>query len=163
MKKRKGLSNEEHRQRVQNFCAGQMDLLLDKIKKGQSEKWVKPWGDNFSGLGQLPHNPKTHHRYTGQNLFFLTIDMIVRGVSDPRYMTLGQAKVYAEENGLDPSKVRIIKGSKAATILQPIVIENKQKSEEKEEGSKVDAVIEAAESAMMTLKNLMMLQRQQKK
>lgn len=146
MVKRKGLSSEEHRQRVQDFCSAQMDLLLDKIKNGQSEKWVKPWGDNFSGLGQLPHNPKTNHRYSGQNLFFLTIDMIVRGVNDPRYLTLGQAKVYAEENGLDPNKVRIIKGSKAATILQPIVIEKKSQSEKKEEGSKVDAVIEAAEA-----------------
>ena len=147
MAKQKGLSSEEHRQRVQDFCEGQIDLLLDKIKKGQSEKWVKPWGDNFSGLGQLPHNPKTNHRYSGANLFFLTIDMILKGVNDPRYMTLGQAKVYAEENGLDPNKVRIIKGSKAAMILQPIVIEKKHKSEEKkEEGSKVDAVIEAAES-----------------
>lgn len=146
MTKRKGLSSEEHRQRVQDFCATQMDLLLDKTRKGQSEKWVKPWGNNFSGLGQLPHNPKTQHRYSGQNLLFLTIDMIIRGVNDPRYMTLGQAKVYAEENGLNPSEVRIIKGSKAAMILQPIVIEKKYKSEEKEERSQVDAVIEAAES-----------------
>ena len=71
MNERKGLTKEEHRQRVQDFCATQMDLLLDKMKNGQSEKWVKPWGDNFSGLGQLPHNPKTNHRYSGQNLFFL--------------------------------------------------------------------------------------------
>lgn len=146
MNKHKGLSSEEHRQRVKDFCANQMDLLLDKLQKGQAEKWVKPWGNDFSGLGQLPHNPKTKHRYSGQNLFFLTIDMIVRGVDDPRYMTLGQAKVYAEENGLDPTKVRIKKGSKSATILQPIVIEKKYKAEEKEEGSKADAAIDAAES-----------------
>ena len=147
MTKHKGLSSEEHRQRVQDFCATQMDLLLGKIQKGQSEKWVKPWGNNFSGLGQLPHNPKTKHRYTGQNLFFLSIDMIVREFQDPRYLTLGQAKVYAEENGLDPNQVRIKKGSKAAMILQPIVIEsNKDKPKAKEEESKVDAAIKAAES-----------------
>ena len=150
MKKRKGLTSEEHRQRVQDFCAMQMDLLLDKIKIGQSEKWSKPWGNNFSGLGRLPHNPKTKHRYTGQNLLFLSIDMIVREFEDPRYMTLDQAKVYAEENGLDPNKVRIKKGSKAAMILQPVVIEKKYKSEKKEEskseGSKADEAIDAAES-----------------
>lgn len=143
MKKRKTITAEEHRQRVQDFCEKLMDAFLEKMRLGQTEKWVKPWGNKFSGLSELPYNPKTLHRYSGQNLMFLIVDMISKGLEDPRYLTLGQAKIYAKENGMDPNEVKIIKGSKAAMILQPVPIRVKGK---KDKNSKVKDAIEAVES-----------------
>jgi len=58
--------------------------------------------------------------------------------TDPRFLTLGQAKTYAEEQGYDPKKVRIKKGSKASYILQPIVYTKKNKDKDNQQPSKPD-------------------------
>lgn len=130
MAKRKPISNAEHKQRVDDFIKKQMDLFLEIIENNRTEKWVKPWKDIFGGLGSLPHNPATKHRYSGGNVLFLMLDMMIKGYQDPRFLTLGQARRYAEEQGLDPKDVRIKKGEKASWILQPIVIGGKKKDDQ---------------------------------
>ncbi len=127
--KRKPISNAEHKQRVDDFIKRQMDMFLEIIKKNQTSKWEKPWKDMFGGLGSLPHNPVTKHLYQGGNILFLMFDMALKKTSDPRYLTLPQAKRYADEFDMDPCKVRIKKGEKAAYILQPIIIGGKKKDD----------------------------------
>lgn len=134
MAKRKPISAAEHKQRVNNFIQKQMDSFLEIIESNKTEKWSKPWKDLFGGLGGLPHNPATKHRYQGSNTLFLMIDMMLNKWNDPRFLTLSQARRYADEQGMDPREVKIKKGSKASWILQPIVIGGK-KDDKKDQGS----------------------------
>lgn len=151
----KRLTAQEHRERVNELTSQHIDAYLDIIRNNQTEDYVNPWnksGDelrrNTSPLSGLPYNPKTKHHYSGSNVMFLMMSMMANGWSDPRFLTLAQAKDYAKENGLDPKGVFIKKGSKASYILQPVTFKvnnaRDQKNDLKNAGVEKPDIIAAA-------------------
>jgi antirestriction protein ArdC len=84
------------------------EQLLEKIKTG-----AVPWRKPFKGIAgaNIQRNPASKHIYTGINQHVLSIMQMVRGYSDPRWMTYKQAETMGGQ---------VRKGEKAAYILVPM-------------------------------------------
>ena len=84
------------------------EQLLEKIKTG-----AVPWRKPFKGIAgaNLQRNPASKHIYTGVNQQVLSIMQLIRGYSDPRWMTYKQAETMGGQ---------VRKGEKAVYILVPM-------------------------------------------
>ena len=84
------------------------EQLLEKIKTG-----AVPWRKPFKGIAgaNIQRNPASKHVYTGINQHVLSIMQMIRGYSDPRWMTYKQAETMGGQ---------VRKGEKAAYILVPM-------------------------------------------
>lgn len=101
---------EQNKKRVDEFKQKIADNIVDMLESGVDAKWQKPWRGGFE---QLPYNPASNHQYTGGNLTLLMLEMMIKGKSDPRYLTVKQAQEkYGEE-------VHVKKGEKAEYLLRP--------------------------------------------
>lgn len=101
---------EQNKTRINEFKQKVANNLVSMLESGVDVEWQKPWNGSFN---HLPHNPASKHQYTGGNLTYLMLHMMAKGIDDPRFLTVKQAK---EKYGED---VYVKKGERAEYLLRP--------------------------------------------
>jgi antirestriction protein ArdC len=100
--------------------------LIELVEQGRTGKWEQEW----EVCPSLPYNPVSKHRYSGNNLVILLVEMARRGLNDPRFMTFQQARTIPEHPVLikDGEEVQsdrtcfVRKGARGIMLVRPQVI-----------------------------------------
>lgn len=64
--------------------------IIEALEKGVCP-WRKPWACT-GAAGRLPFNATTSKPYRGLNVFLLSMESVLKGYSDPRWLTFNQAR-----------------------------------------------------------------------
>lgn len=77
----------DYRQKIEAKRQKMVDTLITYIENNPTE-WIAGW----YGKSKSPINAKTEKAYKGLNAFYLMVLSVMRGYSDPRWLTFNQAK-----------------------------------------------------------------------
>ncbi len=103
----------EAKTKLDKFTKGLAGQMVELIMKGQTEAWTKPWEDR--PLAGLPRNPVSGHVFSGANMLSLSMHMLRKQLSDPRFCTYKQAASIGED-------VHVKKGAEGIVILRPVPV-----------------------------------------
>jgi antirestriction protein ArdC len=121
------------KQRVEAHKAKLAETLLERLFAHEElGEWSPEWSREYMQQFNIPWNPVTRWRYSGGNMFFLSLSMLMNGWEDSRFITFNQMvgkKILSDDK--QPLRIKDSERKKGMLMFQPVPIKkgHKKKTE----------------------------------